>query len=83
MGEAFLVGQSLTVSGWGTTSSGGSSSSVLLSVDVPCITNAACEEAYRSYGYSSPTVMLCAGNLESGGVDSCQGDSGGKILTNW
>ena len=66
----------MTVSGWGTLSSGGSQPTVLHSVDVPGITNAQCGQAYSGIR----NAMLCAGDVANGGIDSCQGDSGGKIL---
>ena len=72
----FLVGRSLTVSGWGTLSSGGSQPGVLHKVDVPAVSNAQCAQAYSQYSITN--AMLCAGDIANGGVDSCQGDSGGK-----
>ena len=77
LGGSYLDDKTMTVSGWGTTASGGSQAQVLMSVDVPGVTNAKCQQAY---GESSITdAMLCAGRDE-GGVDSCQGDSGGKPI---
>ena len=75
-GGNFLDDKTMTVSGWGRLESGGDTPNVLMSVDVPGVSNDACRE---SYGESSITdVMLCAGQPE-GGIDSCQGDSGGKF----
>ena len=75
MGGDFLAGKRLTVSGWGNLASGGSSPSVLHSVDVPGMTHAQCIKDYNAESITS--TMLCAGQ-PSGGIDSCQGDSGGK-----
>ena len=76
--DAFLGGKTLTVSGWGALSEGGGSPSVLHSVDVPAMTNAQCDNNYPGQIDGS---MLCAGQ-PSGGIDACQGDSGGKQLNN-
>jgi len=76
-GIGLEVGQLLTVSGWGTTSSGGGSPNVLHAVQVPYITNQQCQAAYAGYPISAN--MMCAGNVEQGGIDSCQGDSGGPL----
>ena len=72
----FLAGKTLTVSGWGALSQGGGSPSVLHSVGVPGMTNSQCNSNYPGQIRSS---MLCAGRA-SGGIDSCQGNSGGKQL---
>lgn len=72
------VGSLLTVSGWGTTSAGGSISDVLLKVDVPVVSDAECETKYGA-GTILPS-MLCAGDTTNGGIDSCQGDSGGPLF---
>ena len=74
LGGDFLDGKMMTVSGWGNLASGGISPSVLHKVDVPGITNAVCSNSYSGITSS----MLCAGDVLNGGIDSCQGDSGGK-----
>merc|ERR1712223_2116436 len=66
-------------SGWGTLSSGGSSTNNLQYVRVPAITNAQCNSAY---GGSITDAMICAGYPGVGGKDACQGDSGGPFVCN-
>jgi secreted trypsin-like serine protease len=70
------AGSTLTVAGWGTTSSGGQTLPTnLLKVSVPVVSRADCR---ADYGTSAITDrMFCAGQ---GGKDSCQGDSGGPIV---
>ncbi|XP_047118544.1 trypsin alpha-3-like [Schistocerca piceifrons] len=70
------AGTSVTVTGWGATSSGGSASNTLLAVNVQIIDRNTCN---RSYGYIT-SRMICAG-VTGGGKDSCQGDSGGPLVT--
>ena len=75
-------GANLRVIGYGTTSSGGDSSDVLLEVDVPVVSDADCAEGY---GNLVAQNMLCAGDpaedeADPPGRDSCQGDSGGPLF---
>ncbi len=68
-----------TVTGWGSTSSGGSISPNLMQVQVPLFTPGDCASA-SAYGSGQITSnMICAGYL-TGGKDSCQGDSGGPLV---
>ncbi|XP_047500058.1 trypsin-1-like [Penaeus chinensis] len=69
------AGMDATVTGWGTTSSGGTQPEVLQDVTVPIRTQSECQAAYGSQVTSN---MICAG-LPEGGKDSCQGDSGGPL----
>lgn len=79
------AGVTATVSGWGTTSSGGPVSPSLRYVGVPIQSNATCSNAYPP-GFTEDgelleyhaSNMICAGPV-SGGKDSCQGDSGGPL----
>ncbi|SEG71595.1 Trypsin [Methylobacterium sp. 190mf] len=66
-------GSNLRVTGWGAISEGAQGSEILLTADIPTVSNATCKEAY---GNDIKSGMLCAG-LRNGGLDSCQGDSGG------
>lgn len=82
---AYDNGAELTVIGWGRTSEGGQSTPVLQEVVVGVQPNKTCEENYRealsAMPGGAPIVtenMFCAGR-PAGGVDSCQGDSGGFI----
>ena len=52
--------------GWGTTSYGGSSSDVLLEVEVPVVTRETCTAAMSGITDS----MICAGGVA--GFDACQ-----------
>lgn len=61
--------------GWGTTSSGGSSSNVLREVDLPVISNEKCDEMYPDYPIFDSNVCTF-----EPGKDSCQGDSGGPLI---
>ncbi|XP_039501205.2 trypsin delta [Drosophila santomea] len=68
----------VTVTGWGTTSEGGTISDVLQEVSVNVVDNSYCKSAYSIMLTSR---MLCAGVTE-GGKDACQGDSGGPLVYN-
>ncbi|KAI8905514.1 trypsin-like cysteine/serine peptidase domain-containing protein [Gorgonomyces haynaldii] len=74
-GSKTAAGTSLTIAGWGTTSSNGAASKVLLTATVPVTTAARCSKAYPGVASTS----FCAG-YTNGGVDTCQGDSGGPIF---
>merc|ERR1712018_427790 len=75
-GIDFNEGDPFVVSGWGTTSEGGSISSTLKAVTVPHVTDESCNESYT--GAVVGDVMICAGEA---GKDSCQGDSGGPMTS--
>ena len=72
------VGEFLEVTGWGTTSEGGSTPDVLLKAKVPYVTNETCN-APASYDGAILPGMMCAGDSK-GGTDACQGDSGGPLV---
>lgn len=57
--------------------------SVLQEVTVPVIKNDICESMYRNAGYIEhiPHIFICAGHKQ-GSKDSCEGDSGGKLMRN-
>ena len=59
--------------GWGTTSYGGDSSSVLMEVEVPVVTNEQCK---TTMGSGITDGMICAGGVE--GKDGCQVRPGDK-----
>lgn len=73
----YAAGTTARILGWGTTSSGGSSSNQLRTATVPTVSDSSCASSYGSDFIASD--MVCAG-YTSGGVDTCQGDSGGPLL---
>merc|ERR1719290_125250 len=75
--NAGIVGLDAVVAGWGTTSQGGSTSSVAKDVTVTIYNANDCKSSYGSNAITS--AMICAG-VPAGGKDSCQGDSGGPLV---
>jgi len=69
------AGQAATVSGWGTTSSGGSTSDVLKETQVEILADSASQ--CTPYGNPLMSGKMCA---YTQGTDSCQGDSGGPLV---
>ena len=69
-------GSDVYVSGYGTTSSGGSLPSNLRWVDVKIVS---WDDCSSSYGNGRSYNLTCAG-FDQGGKDSCQGDSGGPLV---
>merc|ERR1712179_397466 len=75
--EEYEEGTDCIVTGWGTTSEGGSLAHILQKVTVPVWSDSSCRSAYGQDEIADS--MICAG-LEKGGKDSCQGDSGGPFM---
>ncbi|KAM5236961.1 kallikrein-8-like [Ctenodactylus gundi] len=76
--ECADIGQTCTISGWGTvTSPRENFPDTLNCADVKIIPQEKCREAYPGQVTDG---MVCAGS--SDGADSCQGDSGGPLICN-
>jgi len=73
--DQIAPGTSSRVLGWGATSEGGSSASILKFVDLPLVSLSTAGGAGAGLGISH----LAAG-FAAGGADSCQGDSGGPLM---
>jgi trypsin len=72
------AGTDVEVSGWGSTVYGGGTVDSLRTATVPIVSDSSCG-SNTSYGAAfDPATMVCAGYAE-GGVDSCNGDSGGPL----
>ncbi|XP_077339820.1 chymotrypsin-like elastase family member 1 isoform X1 [Lithobates pipiens] len=64
------------VTGWGRTSTGGSSATILQQVTLPTIAHATCSLS-SWWGSTVKTTMICSGG--DGVKSSCNGDSGGPL----
>ncbi|XP_076449252.1 trypsin-1-like [Babylonia areolata] len=76
------AGEKCTVSGWGTTSSGGDISYNLKMAHVITTIGSGCNSTFGiedSNYVTNPDLQICAG-YPYGGQDSCQGDSGGPLV---
>ncbi|XP_020802438.1 trypsin alpha-like [Drosophila serrata] len=72
-------GAAASVSGWGTESSGSSSTPTQLRyVDVKIVSQASCASSTYGYGSQIKSTMICAYTV---GKDACQGDSGGPLVS--
>merc|ERR1712173_134586 len=67
-----------TISGWGSRIEGGRGLFRLNQADVPFVDFKTCRSRY---GDDFKYGMLCAGDLEKGGVDACLGDAGAPLVT--
>ena len=76
-GEETPAGTVCWVSGWGTTTEGGSLARVLMKVAVTVYSPEECFLVYDGVGVTG--CMMCAGDLE-GGKGFCQGDSGSPLM---
>jgi len=74
-----LTNPNPTIIGWGSTRTGGNSETRLRQVRVPMVTQNYCSRAYENVGQVNiGDTKICAG---VGGRDSCNGDSGGPLLS--
>jgi secreted trypsin-like serine protease len=71
-------GDDLAISGWGSTSEGGSIPNQLREARVPRVADSTCGQSDHYGTAFDAGTMVCAGP-EAGGVDTCQGDSGGPL----
>ena len=69
---------SVSVAGWGSVDSGGKGAQVLQKVMLRTTEREICKTIYAYYGLISDGE-ICAGDIDLGGKDSCQGDSGGAL----
>ena len=78
----FLAGKLMTVSGWGNTNyTHINYPDKLQVVNVTGVTVDTCRDLYEDpIGEYVTDGDMCAGDIIDGGEDSCQGDSGGRIL---
>ncbi|XP_041450216.1 trypsin eta [Drosophila obscura] len=76
--ERPAVGRLATIAGWGYREEGGPNSYRLEQAQVPIVSSEECNQIYGSGEVSER--MVCAGIVAQGGVDACQGDTGGPLV---
>ena len=69
------------VTGWGRIFAGGPFPDVMKEIELPILSNIACEEEFIKSGYYEkiPGHFICAGYAD-GRQDTCEGDSGGPLV---
>ncbi|KDR18888.1 venom protease-like isoform X2 [Zootermopsis nevadensis] len=68
------------IAGWGSVQFNGPSSSQLLQLQIPVVSQAQCKDAFKKFSTAHiDDHVLCAGYAQ-GGKDACQGDSGGPLM---
>ncbi|XP_022242785.1 transmembrane protease serine 9-like [Limulus polyphemus] len=79
--EEDFTGKTAFVSGWGKLFHGGPVPEVLQYVKVPIVRNSKCQQMFLKAGHIKAIRdnFICAG-YETGGQDSCEGDSGGPLM---
>ncbi|XP_022233095.2 trypsin alpha-3 [Drosophila obscura] len=76
--SAPVHGAAASISGWGSTSFSGSSSSQLLYIDTRIVGRSECGSSTYGYGGLIRETMICAAAANK---DACQGDSGGPLVS--
>nr|AWU67090.1 putative trypsin [Crangon crangon] len=71
-----LASGNCIVSGWGATEEEGDPSDILQKATVPIMSDADCKEVFGESEIDD--CMICAGVIH-GGIDACEGDSGGPL----
>ncbi len=77
-------GTNITVSGWGSLSSGGVSPNILQYVDIPVVSTAQCNASWSQESADWARIVdsqLCAGDGLNGIASPCHGDSGGPAVS--
>jgi len=74
------AGTLAVVSGWGTTTPGGSFASQLQAVEVFIIQHEECNAAYANYSLITVNMICAVG--PDGSKGPCEGDSGGPLVAN-
>ncbi|XP_046960946.1 trypsin, alkaline B-like [Vanessa cardui] len=74
--------QAVWTIGWGATSYNGPKSSQLRHVQVFTVNQNVCRSNYNIIAMTVTNNMMCAGILNQGGRDPCDGDYGGPLLHN-
>lgn len=69
MNDLIDDGESTLVTGWGETKNPVESRFALRGVIVKTINQNVCKQVYKS---SLTNIMVCAGDMQAGGVDACQ-----------
>lgn len=77
-GKTDFHGTQFEVAGWGRTENY-TTSDIKLKVTVPGVSQANCQAAWRVFSKSIYDTQICAGG--EAGKDSCNGDSGGPLIT--
>lgn len=76
--ERPATGREATVVGWGYREEWGPNSPHLEQAHVPVVGSVQCNQIYGEGEITER--MICAGNVEQGGQDACQGDTGGPLM---
>lgn len=72
----FGLGTMCYIAGWGTQKVKGPATRILYEAALPLVSHEQCNDP-QSYSGVITENMICAG-YKKGGVDTCEGDSGGK-----
>lgn len=72
-------GTTATILGWGANFDGGPNVDILEQAQLPTVDRTTCAAELSGAGFPVTAANICAG-LPAGGIDACQGDTGGPLF---